>query len=152
MTNAQELEKLAKAATPGPWRWENGRLRAPDQTDSGIDEYVLCPDHDPRTDRADIEASEDDLAFIAAANPAAILSLLSDLRAAREARDAAETFIADMGLDLHHARVADWFPEGANNAAMQMSEDMRLIGNRCADYSHSGEAARLAASDGEGVS
>ena len=43
-------------------------------------------------------------------------------------------FIDDMGTDLHHARVADWYPEGANNAAVQMSEDMRLAGNRCATY------------------
>lgn len=43
-------------------------------------------------------------------------------------------FIDDMGTDLHHARVADWYPEGAHNAASQMSEDMRLAGNRCAAY------------------
>lgn len=52
----------------------------------------------------------------------------------REALDDALKFISDMGIDLHHARVADWYEEGANNAALQMSEDMRLAGNRCADY------------------
>lgn len=50
------------------------------------------------------------------------------------ALDDALNFIADMGDDLHNRRVADWYPEGANNAALQMSEDMRLFGNRCAEY------------------
>lgn len=44
-----------------------------------------------------------------------------------------EDFIVSVGQDLHHERVADWYPEGANNAALAMSESMRLIGNRCAD-------------------
>lgn len=34
---------------------------------------------------------------------------------------------------LHQRRVADWHPEGAHNAAAQMSEDMRLLGNHLAD-------------------
>jgi len=45
-----------------------------------------------------------------------------------------EDFIVGIGQDLHHERVADWYPEGANNAALAMSESMRLIGNRCVDF------------------
>lgn len=69
--------------------------------------------------------------FYAAANPAAISALLADL-------DAAVTFIDDLRQDLHSRRVADWYPEGAHNAAEAMSEDMRLLGNRCADFEVTG--------------
>lgn len=48
-------------------------------------------------------------------------------------RDAQE-FIDGLGAELLNERTADWYPEGANNAASHMSEAMRLAGNRCADY------------------
>lgn len=51
----------------------------------------------------------------------------------QKAREAL-VFIEGLRDDLHNRRVADWYPEGANNAALQMSEDMRLIGNRCAEF------------------
>ena len=38
-------------------------------------------------------------------------------------------FIECTAIDLHNRRCTDWYPEGAQNAASQMSEDMRLIGN-----------------------
>lgn len=44
------------------------------------------------------------------------------------------TFIDGIRDELHNRRTADWFPEGAHNAAAQMSEDMRLLGNACADF------------------
>ena len=43
-------------------------------------------------------------------------------------------FIDGIREDLHSRRATDWFPEAANNAATDMSEDMRLIGNACADF------------------
>ena len=49
-------------------------------------------------------------------------------------RDAALEFIDDLRQELHHRRVSDWYPEGAHNAAASMSEDMRLLGNLCADF------------------
>lgn len=66
-----------------------------------------------------------------------------------EALEDALGFIEDMAVDLRHARVADWYPEAANNAANAMSEDMRCAANRCADYEPAGvdlsEIAALAA-------
>ena len=46
----------------------------------------------------------------------------------------ADAFIHDLGQDLHSQRVADWYPEGAHNAAETMSEAMRNLGNACADF------------------
>jgi hypothetical protein len=81
-----------------------------------------------------------DAAYIAAANPAAISALLAERDAAVKERDAALEFIDDLRQDLHSRRVADWYPEGAHNAAAAMSEDMRLLGNRCADFEVVGNA------------
>ena len=70
MTNTQELRRLARAATPGPWE-----------------------DVHPNADDEDAVAwkvREPDAAFIAAANPQAVLALLDELdalRAVREVRD-----------------------------------------------------------------
>jgi len=52
-----------------------------------------------------------------------------------EALQKALDFIDDIRQELHNRRTADWYPEGANNAALSMSEDMRLLGNACADFS-----------------
>lgn len=43
-------------------------------------------------------------------------------------------FIDGVRDDLHNRRTADWFPEGAHDAATSMSEDMRLIGNACTEF------------------
>lgn len=69
-----------------------------------------------------------------AANPATIRALLADLESAEKALTQAGEFIDDLRQDLHSRRVADWYPEGAHNAASAMSEDMMLLGNRCADF------------------
>lgn len=52
----------------------------------------------------------------------------------REALERAELFIDEVRQDLHHERIADWYPEGAHSSAASMSESMRVIGNRCADF------------------
>lgn len=54
-----------------------------------------------------------------------------------DALEKAQEIINEIREDLHSRRVADWFPEGAHNAANSMSEDMRLIGNRLADVDFS---------------
>lgn len=57
----------------------------------------------------------------------------------------AECFIEGLGNDLHNRRCADWYIEGANGAASSMSEDMRLLGNACADF----DARQALSSNGE---
>lgn len=59
---------------------------------------------------------------------------MSDLESVKRQLEEALGFIDNMGCDLLHRRVADWFPEGAHNAASQMSEDMREFGNACMAY------------------
>lgn len=54
-------------------------------------------------------------------------------RAERVVKAQAE-FLDGVAIDLHNRRCTDWYPEGAQNAALQMSEDMRLIGNSIADF------------------
>lgn len=81
MTLTEQLRAAAEKATPGLWFWESDggdlrRLRAPCLDESGIDEYVLRPEHDYHRDRDEIECEPEDAAFIALANPANIITLL----------------------------------------------------------------------------
>lgn len=57
----------------------------------------------------------------------------------REALERAELFIDEVRQDLHHERITDWYPEGANSSAATMSESMRVIANRCADFEASAD-------------
>ena len=81
MTDAEllELEQKAKAATPGPW-------------DCGGVE-VFLGEWNPLIAMCN---SEDNAAYIAAANPAAILELIAELRQARASLKALENFVADI--------------------------------------------------------
>lgn len=69
MTDSElkELEAVARAATPGPWKRD---CRAIDSVERG--ESVASAD------------SENDAAYIAAADPATMLSLIGDVREARK--------------------------------------------------------------------
>ncbi len=77
------------------------------------------------------ETKDEAAARLAAAAP----KLLAELQRAQD-------FIDGIRQELHQRRVADWYPEGAHNAAEQMSEDMRLLGNACADFDTSAVIAK----------
>jgi hypothetical protein len=110
----EELEKVAKAATPGPWEQDctvksDGTYGSGEDANEGYDTYevfqtltgkkifdflnseVVCVeeeyDEDGRT-AWDAEASAN-AAFIAAANPATILSLLDHIKRMQEALERA---------------------------------------------------------------
>ena len=78
----------------------------------------LVKESDATTARADLEAENSKL---------------------REALERAELFIDEVRQDLHHERITDWYPEGANSSAATMSESMRVIANRCADFEASAD-------------
>lgn len=87
----EELEKLAKAATPGPWEWENPETdnpRAEGEWNSALRTVEEFPSHYGPLSKGILHAELDsndnmdaDAAFIAAANPQAILALISEKRA-----------------------------------------------------------------------
>lgn len=81
LPDLDKLEALARAATPGPWAWwtSNSVLRL--SADDGIDGGVLHAYS--RRSHADICCGESDRAFIAAANPAAVLALIAIARRAQ---------------------------------------------------------------------
>lgn len=88
MTDLDEIERLARAATPGKWVWWTScsyrRLMAesitPPYTRGVIEPCVQRSDGHP-----DCIVSEEDRWFMEAANPAAILTLIARLRAAEKA-------------------------------------------------------------------
>jgi len=75
------LEALARAATPGPWSWWTSnstlRLTGADGRDGGV-LYGYARQGD-----GDVNCAPNDQAFIAAANPAAVLALIALARRAQ---------------------------------------------------------------------
>ena len=57
-----------------------------------------------------------------------------------EALRLAQRFIDGMRADLHHLRPTEWDEEGSWDAACTASENMRLLGNACADFDCIGAA------------
>ncbi len=87
-----ELRKLAEAATPGPW-WtdEKDKRRSP-----ALPSPFVVYSHDGHVVQADWAANPDaDLAFIAAANPQTVLSLLDQLAAANALIAKLEQLVCD---------------------------------------------------------
>jgi hypothetical protein len=121
--------------TPGPWFWaEDSRGNRTNLMRSGSGDYVATPqadigDYGLSVDRW-TDASDADASLIAAAPEL--------LEALKEAQDV----IYGLRQDLHHRRIADWYPEGAHNAAESMSEDMRLLGNHLVGVDFSAAIAK----------
>ena len=84
MTKHEELERLARAATPGPWVWEHGELFNPEIRE----QHRRVIGSEPYEGQW-IDDEGPDAAFIAAANPATILALLSSNREMRKALEGA---------------------------------------------------------------
>ena len=79
-----ELEKLALAATKGPWHVRShprlgSFIQAPRQNPGDPYDIELLSDDDTL-----YETRSQDMAFIVAAQPSVVLSLLQELRAARQ--------------------------------------------------------------------
>jgi hypothetical protein len=89
MTNLDELERLAKAATPGPWRGD--RIDGTVKYDIVAGDYpngkytVVCHgDNGNACDGGYGFANAENEAYALAANPASILELVAEVRALRE--------------------------------------------------------------------
>lgn len=81
LSHLDHLEALARAATPGPWSWWTSnstlRLTGADGRDGGV-LYGYARQGD-----GDVNCAPNDQAFIAAANPAAVLALIALARRAQ---------------------------------------------------------------------
>lgn len=80
----EELERLAREATPGPWELQDGSSWRRIGTRDG-NGNVLCPYNSPSDQHPDLCAGRGEdvyanLRFIVAANPSAVLSLLSRVK------------------------------------------------------------------------
>lgn len=114
------LESLAKAATPGPW------------------DYGACEVFLKGTDFWPVIATcrnEDDLAFIAAANPAVVLELIAELRRVsdmvrkeREARNWLATMLGEYGKEDGSAQ--EWLDEARRIAGIITEEQTQKPNSR----------------------
>ncbi|WP_064799492.1 ead/Ea22-like family protein [Serratia plymuthica] len=131
-----ELKATALAATPGPWEWftSNSMARL-SSTPSGKDGDVLSAFH--ASDGVPcVNVSQRDMAFIAAANPAAVLALLAELEeksqelAEAEAKgveklaEAFKSWADESGDDYEADR--HWY--AASKEAMSFADDLRNRG------------------------
>ena len=87
MLDLDDLKRRAEAASKGPWEWTNGALVAPaerrefdDATGDYDDGRVIWDPNVFHSLRGDA-----DKVFIAAANPQAVLALISEIEQLREA-------------------------------------------------------------------
>ena len=86
-----ELKALAEKATPGPWETRTtthepaGFVQGPPVDDMPYRAEILGDDY---TGFGDDEQKARDVAYVAAANPAAILTLVADLESAQDERRA----------------------------------------------------------------
>ena len=95
MTDYSELERLAKDATPGPWDW--GHEMQPSSEEWTLNPGILIAEGTDGTPEGD-SIDRANAAFIAAANPATVLALLSELsqsKAREERMREALEFYAD---------------------------------------------------------
>lgn len=90
-----EIERVAKAATPGPWQWinpENDRPRQSGEWRSSlrtVEEFPTIsvgslPKFIVEADEIYGENMDANAAFIAAANPTTVLSLIAEVKRLRE--------------------------------------------------------------------
>jgi len=101
--DTKRLRELAEAATPGEWEWSGALGCDADALKDGAGGYVLWPA--PMCDVAIIDVTPQNRAYIAAANPAAILALLDRLELA-EAPSADEMDYVTLCALLPHG--ASW--------------------------------------------
>ena len=138
MIDLDELEKLAKAATPGPWEVHNTDDAACMNTfyiteNGGTDEDLDCrtgevPHHkeiiaitllqDPRV--ADHENFEDNAYYIAASNPQTVLSLIERVRLA-------EAEVAALREQTRWIPIGERLPEGDDIAYLTLSPNSEVF-------------------------
>lgn len=83
MSDYNELKALAELACPGPWMQENDDLYF---DDDGYTRHMMSTDsgHDVCDDEFCDDAHRDNLKFIAAANPKAVLALIAENESLRK--------------------------------------------------------------------
>ena len=116
MTAPDELERLARAATPGPWIRSGCRRKMGDEDCImvGPDGFLMAalPIGQPR----DHAGAFNDAAFIAAANPATILALLSEraelLATVERMRGALETKLLEAKINCDGSESSVAYADG----------------------------------------
>jgi hypothetical protein len=128
MTDHAKLRQLATRATPGPWEaqvWietDGNEWRA---TGPGHEEHASDSGSEPGS--PDEQAAQRDAAFIAAANPSAVIALLDQLAAMTRARDAACDLAKSIAWKLHRECPNDMDTE-EHPTWIRILDDLRNVG------------------------
>jgi hypothetical protein len=82
--NLEELEKLARAATPGPWKWNDTERDNYEQLSAGRNAVLFAAPCG--YENSYVVIADADAAYLAALSPTTVLALLAVAKAAREWR------------------------------------------------------------------
>jgi hypothetical protein len=126
----ENLRRLAKAATPGPWEFETDLAGEYMQIAAFADtgNRILCV-------RVQSFRAADDAALIAAAHPGAVLALLDDLDAAQSKIDGALHALSDVAAAILALPPSDGdaLAEAIQRAVMQEREECAKLALRLRD-------------------
>lgn len=123
-----DLESKAKAATPGPWRWDYGNWEVESRNESAFrhaicsmtpDDRECAPFHESGFNPIDPMV---DAEFIAAANPAVILDLCTKLRKCVEVLEFYAEFESESGFNSFVSTSVDVGYEGKGEARAALKE------------------------------
>ena len=139
MIDLDWLERLAKAATQGTWHWVNSdtdELRKPGEWRSSlrtIEEFPArsgwsLPKFIVEADEIYYENMDANADFIAAANPAAILALIAEVRALREYREMARKQVYElMGVIVDIEQFGSEFDDACMNTIKRVRDQLHGI-------------------------
>lgn len=145
-----ELARLAEAATPGPWHAAGGYLTVRDPDSGSFSSTIYHLDEMGQKGpslpyQAVPFAKPSDAAFIAAANPATVLSLLSKIAALRGERERLRAAVSksndEICQSLGKALGYPWFKDDQANFPGSTESDGVCVGDHVAE-SIADEAAR----------
>lgn len=142
-TDTEELRRLAEAATPGPWTWWTScSFRRLSSDASGKDGDVLHAVK-YKDGVCGIEGSESDMAFIAAANPAAVLELLDTLAAQKAENAALRKEVEALRAQTRWVPVTEKLPESGRNVLFcwenEIGKSRVSMGYYAAKHTHESE-------------
>lgn len=110
MSDYNELKCLAELACPGPWMQENDDLYF---NDDGYTRHLMFTDsgHDVCDDECCDSGHRDNLKFIAAANPAAVLALIAENESMRTSIEYQKCYIESLRAELRESYAIISSPE-----------------------------------------
>lgn len=119
MTDLDNLESKAKAATPGPWQYDGVNVTQAVNDGTGLADVITTDDADEGRIITDADA-----AYIAAASPDVVLSLIARVRDAEAQAKRVRAVLDDVSERVRHMG-HDWLAEYADETLAAIAAEVR---------------------------